>query len=74
MQSGSVQIRLGDKAQICSAQVRPEDRVHICGAQLGQEGRVQCVGAPKEEEDGGSPSGGGDKLTIVDGLVWTASR
>jgi hypothetical protein len=44
--------------------------VHICGAQIGQEGRAQHVGAPEEEEDGGSPSGGGDKLTIVDGLAW----
>jgi hypothetical protein len=37
---------------------------------IGSEGRVQHVGAPKEEEDGGSPSGGGDELEIVDGLVW----
>jgi hypothetical protein len=27
-----------------------------------------------QKEDGGSPSGGGDELTIVDGLAWTASR
>jgi hypothetical protein len=30
---------------------------------------VQRVGALKEEEDGGSPSGEGDKLTIVYGLA-----
>jgi hypothetical protein len=43
--------------------------VHIRGAWPGHEGRVQNVGAPKEKEDGGSPSGGGEELIIVYGLM-----
>jgi hypothetical protein len=31
---------------------------------------VQIIGAPEEKEDGGSPSGGGDKLICLDGLMW----
>jgi hypothetical protein len=28
----------------------------------------------ERKEDGGSPSGGGEELVIVDGLAWIASR
>jgi hypothetical protein len=49
---------------------RPGGRsAHVCGVQSGQEERAQIVGVPEEKEDGGSPSGGGDELILLDGLA-----
>jgi hypothetical protein len=39
-----------------------------------EEDEAQSRGTGERKEDGGSPSGGGEELVIVDGLAWVAGR
>jgi hypothetical protein len=70
VQGGSAQIKLRDESCGGSAQIRPRGRsTHGGGAQSDQEEKAQNVDAPDMKEDGGSPSGGGDELIMLDGLA-----
>jgi hypothetical protein len=64
-----VQIRPGDESCSGSVWIDPEVGVHVGGVQSDQEEKVQNVDVPEVKEDGGSPSGGGDELIMLDSLV-----
>jgi hypothetical protein len=69
-QGGSVQIKPGDDAHSGSVWIGLEIGVHICDSQSSQEEREHIFSALEEKEDGGSPSGGGYDLILLDGVLW----
>jgi hypothetical protein len=44
--------------------------MHVGGAQLDQEERAQYLDVSKVKKYGGSPSGGGDKMLMLNSLMW----
>jgi hypothetical protein len=69
-QGDSAHIRSRDESRSGSTWISLEVGMHIGGAQSYQEDKALDVDVSEVKVDGGSPSGGGDKMIILNSLGW----